>query len=140
MLIGGRVVLDQPVWRRRIPVLFALNGERRWFERANNTVEAVNAMASYALRWGDSLNIAVGVADSAGAALSHALASAVGSIGKRGGSSEVPHRAKRRRPYRAGDSRLFHLSRRFPLTGARFVIWSALRAGASTLASSNQLR
>ena len=75
---GGRAGTDSRALQGAgVPVLSLVDGEIRVIERVDTMVDAVNAMASYALRWGDGLKIAVGIADRAGSALSDALGNAV---------------------------------------------------------------
>lgn len=74
--LGGRA--DPNLADGGIPVLSLIDGEVRVLERVASVVDAVNAMATVALNWGDELNIAIGTADMAGAPLSEALADAVG--------------------------------------------------------------
>jgi DegV family protein with EDD domain len=61
-----------------IPVLTFRDGRVEVLERVVTVVDAINSMASVALRWGDRLNVAVGVADGDALPLADALAHAVG--------------------------------------------------------------
>lgn len=61
-----------------IPVLALRDGQVQVLERVVTVVDAVNAMAGAAIRWGDRLRVAVGVADSAANPIGEALASAIG--------------------------------------------------------------
>jgi DegV family protein with EDD domain len=79
MQSGGRIANNagELLEGSGIPILSLVNGEVQVVQRVGTIVEAVNAMAEYALRWGDGLRIAVGMADRAGSALGEALAEAV---------------------------------------------------------------
>ena len=61
-----------------IAVLTLREGKVVVLRRVNNVVDAVNAMAEFALGWGDRLRVAVGTADRLGLPVSEALAHAVG--------------------------------------------------------------
>ena len=61
-----------------IAVLTLREGKVVVLQRVNNVVDAVNAMAEFALGWGDRLRVAVGTADRLGLPVSEALAHAVG--------------------------------------------------------------
>jgi DegV family protein with EDD domain len=61
-----------------IPVLTFRDGRVEVLERVATVVDAINSMASVVLRWGDRLNVAVGVADGEALPLADALAHAVG--------------------------------------------------------------
>ena len=74
---GGRAAADVAVGEG-IPVLVLLDGQVQVLERVGTIVDAVNAMSAAAVRWGDRLNVAVGVADADAFPIADALAHAVG--------------------------------------------------------------
>lgn len=61
-----------------IAVLTLREGKVVVLQRVNNVVDAVNAMASFAIGWGERLKVAIGTADCMGLPISEALAHAVG--------------------------------------------------------------
>ncbi len=78
---GGRLAADvedaDEVGGAAVPILSLVDGEVRVVDTAGDVDEAVRAMARYVTSTGRNLNVAVGTADRAAAALSAALEAAV---------------------------------------------------------------
>lgn len=77
---GGRArgVAGCAAGTAELPVLSLRNGNVEVVQRVATALDAVNAMASYTLAWGDRLRVAIGHSDAASAPLADGLEEALG--------------------------------------------------------------